>query len=428
MNNMKFRCFSLGCKVNSYECSAIASTLLKKGYKESKEKDLDVVIINTCSVTATADQKSRQHIRRLMNEYPHAICVVMGCYSQGNYEYISKEIKPHILVGTSHRDEIPNLIEEYLKEKTPIVKVDDKPRFFKYEELGVTSYSENVRAYLKIQDGCDNFCSYCLIPFRRGKMRSRNKEHIIEEAKYLINQGYKEIVLTGIHVGGYGRDLNDISFSDLVEQLCSLDGLYSLRISSIEESEIDEKLINLYKNNRVLAKHLHIPLQSGSDKILSLMNRKYNCEQFYNKIALLKEALPDVAITTDVIVGFPSEEEENFLETYKFIKKCGFHMLHVFPFSAREGTKAYLMKGQIDPKIKKERVNKLLSLSKELWEEYTNRFIDQNLSVLIEKNDKENDVSYGHTSNYIDVAIKNIKAKPGDIVDVKLTKSMIVSK
>ena len=428
MNNMKFRCFSLGCKVNSYECSAIASTLLKKGYKESKEKDLDVVIINTCSVTATADQKSRQHIRRLMNEYPHAICVVMGCYSQGNYEYISKEIKPHILVGTSHRDEIPNLIEEYLKEKTPIVKVDDKPRFFKYEELGVTSYSENVRAYLKIQDGCDNFCSYCLIPFRRGKMRSRNKERIIEEAKYLISQGYKEIVLTGIHVGGYGRDLNDISFSDLVEQLCSLDGLYSLRISSIEESEIDEKLINLYKNNRVLAKHLHIPLQSGSDKILSLMNRKYNCEQFYNKIALLKEALPDVAITTDVIVGFPSEEEENFLETYKFIKKCGFHMLHVFPFSAREGTKAYLMKEQIDPKIKKERVGKLLSLSKELWEEYTNRFIDQNLSVLIEKNDKENNVSYGHTSNYIDVAIKNIKAKPGDIVDVKLTKSMIVSK
>lgn len=428
MNNMKFRCFSLGCKVNSYECSAIASTLLKKGYKESKEKDLDVVIINTCSVTATADQKSRQHIRKLMNEYPHAICVVMGCYSQGNYEYISKEIKPHILVGTSHRDEIPILIEQYLKEKTPIVKVDDKPRFFKYEELGVTSYSENVRAYLKIQDGCDNFCSYCLIPFRRGKMRSRNKEHIIEEAKYLISQGYKEIVLTGIHVGGYGRDLNDISFSDLVEQLCSLDGLYSLRISSIEESEIDEKLINLYKNNRVLAKHLHIPLQSGSDKILSLMNRKYNCEQFYNKITLLKEALPDVAITTDVIVGFPSEEEENFLETYKFIKKCGFHMLHVFPFSAREGTKAYLMKGQIDPKIKKERVGKLLSLSKELWEEYTNRFINQNLSVLIEKNDKENDISYGHTSNYIDVAIKNIKAKPGDIVDVKLTKSMIVSK
>ena len=428
MNKMKFRCFSLGCKVNSYECSALASTLISKGYTESKEKDLDVVIINTCSVTATADQKSRQHIRKLMNEYPHAICVVMGCYSQGNVDYISDEIKPHILVGTSHRDEIPNLIEEYLKNKTPIAKVDDKPRFFKYEELGVTSYSENVRAYLKIQDGCDNFCSYCLIPFRRGKMRSRNKEYIIEEAKYLIKQGYKEIVLTGIHVGGYGRDLNDISFSDLVEQLCALEGLNSLRISSIEESEIDEKLIRLYKENRVLAKHLHIPLQSGSDKVLQLMNRKYNCEQFYNKINLIKQALPDVAITTDVIVGFPQESEENFLETYEFIKRCGFHMLHVFPFSAREGTKAYSMSGQIDPKVKKERCTKLLELSKELWDEYTNRFVGQKASVLVEKYDSQNNTSFGHTSNYIDVAISNVKAKPGEIVDIKLAKSMIVSK
>ena len=428
MNKMKFRCFSLGCKVNSYECSALASSLISKGYKESKEKDLDVVIINTCSVTATADQKSRQHIRKLMKEYPHAICVVMGCYSQGNYDYISDEIKPHILVGTSHRDEIPNLIEGYLKNKTPIVRVDDKPRFFKYEELGVTSFSENVRAYLKIQDGCDNFCSYCLIPYRRGKMRSRNKEYILEEAKYLISQGYKEIVLTGIHVGGYGRDLNDVSFSDLVEQLCNLEGLYSLRISSIEESEIDEKLIRLYKENKVLAKHLHIPLQSGSDKVLALMNRKYNCEQFYNKINLIKRALPDVAITTDVIVGFPQEEKKNFKETYDFIKKCGFHMLHVFPFSAREGTKAYTMSGQIDPRVKKERVTKLLELSKELWDEYTDRFVGQNVFVLVEKCDSQKGLVFGHTSNYIDVAISNINAKPGDIMENKLQKSMIVSK
>lgn len=428
MNNMKFRCFSLGCKVNSYECSALASSLIKRGYKESKEKDLDVVIINTCSVTATADQKSRQHIRKIMNEYPNAICVVMGCYSQGNCDYISSEIKPHILVGTSHRDEIPDLIEQYQRDKIPIVKVDDKPRFFKYEELGVTSFSENVRAYLKIQDGCDNFCSYCLIPFRRGKMRSRNKEYIIEEAKYLISQGYKEIVLTGIHVGGYGRDLNDISFSDLVEELCTLPGLNSLRISSIEESEIDEKLIGLYKNNRVLAKHLHIPLQSGSDKVLQLMNRKYNCEQFYQKICALKEALPDVAITTDVIVGFPQEEEENFQETYNFIKKCGFHMLHVFPFSAREGTKAYSMSGQIDPRVKKERVTRLLELSKELWDDYTDKFVGQSIAVLVEKYDSQNGIAYGHTSNYIDVALSNMKAKPGEIVEIKLQKSMIVSK
>ena len=428
MSDMKFRCFSLGCKVNSYECSALASSLISRDYQESKDKDLDVVIINTCSVTATADQKSRQHIRKLMNEYPNAICVVMGCYSQGNYEYISREIKPHILVGTSHRDEIPDLIEQYKKNKTPIVKVDDKPRFFKYEELGVTSYSENVRAYLKIQDGCDNFCSYCLIPYRRGKMRSRQKEYVIDEAKYLISQGYKEIVLTGIHVGGYGRDLNDISFSDLVEQLCDLEGLNSLRISSIEESEIDEKLIRLYKEKKVLAKHLHIPLQSGSDKVLTLMNRKYTTEQFYNKINLIKQALPDVAITTDVIVGFPQEDDENFEETYNFIKRCGYHMLHVFPFSAREGTKAYTMSGQIDPRVKKERAARLLELSKELWDKYTDRFVGKTVSVLIEKNDAQNIVSYGHTSNYIDVAIDSIDKKPGEIVEILLTKSMIVSK
>ena len=188
---MKFKVYSLGCKVNSYECSALSSLLLSKGYIESKDDSCDVIIINTCSVTATADQKSRQHIRKMMKNYPDAICVVMGCYSQGNGEYISKEINPQILVGTSHRNEIPELIEEYLKNKKPIVKVDPKPRDFKYEELGVTSFSENTRAYLKIQDGCDNFCTYCLIPYRRGKMRSRSKENVIEEAKYLISQGYQ---------------------------------------------------------------------------------------------------------------------------------------------------------------------------------------------------------------------------------------------
>ena len=428
MNNMKFRCFSLGCKVNSYECSALASTLINRGYQESKEKDLDVVIINTCSVTATADQKSRQHIRKLIKEYPQSIVVVMGCYSQGNVEYISSEIKPHIIVGTSHRNEIPDLIEEYQRNKTPIVRVDNQPRFFKYEELGVTSFSENVRAYLKIQDGCDNFCSYCLIPYRRGKMRSREKQNVIEEAKYLIKQGYKEIVLTGIHVGGYGRDLDDVSFSSLVESICNLDGLYSLRISSIEESEIDDKLISLLKEKKNLAKHLHIPLQSGSDTILKLMNRKYDCEQFYQKLKRIRELLPDIALTTDVIVGFPQEEDVHFEETYQFIKKCGFNMLHVFPFSAREGTKAYAMSGQVDPRIKKERCDRLLDLSKELWEQYVDRFINCNLDVLIEKVDKETHTAYGHTSNYIDVAIPNCPAKPGEIVNINIQKSMIVSK
>ena len=425
---MKFKTLSLGCKVNSYECSALSSLLISKGYQEAKDNDPDIVIINTCSVTATADQKSRQHIRKMMKLYPQAICVVMGCYSQGNKEFIANEIKPHILVGTSHRDEIPELIMQYLKDKTPIVKVDDNPRLFDYEEMGVTSFSENVRAYLKIQDGCDNFCTYCLIPYRRGKMRSRLKENVIKEAKYLIEQGYSEIVLTGIHVGGYGQDLKDTKFSDLVDRLLCLEGLQSLRISSIEESEIDGDLIDLVANNKVLAKHLHIPLQSGSESVLKRMNRKYTKEQFLRKLQIIREAIPDIALTTDVIVGFPGETDEEFQESVEFIKKCDFNMLHVFPFSAREGTAAYLMKNQVSPQVKKERVSILLELSKQLWERYTDQFIGKNIEVLIEQIDEQNHCLYGHTNNYIDVKIANICAKPGEKVSIILQKSMIISK
>lgn len=424
--NRTFRTFSLGCKVNSYECSALSSTLLFRGYKEDKENP-DVIIINTCSVTSTADQKSRQHIRSIMKDYPNAVCVVMGCYAQGNYEFISDEIKPHILVGTSNRHLIPDLIDEYYQTGNNIVKVDTNPRLYKYEELGVTSFSENIRSYLKIQDGCDNFCSYCLIPYRRGKARSRNKENVIEEAKYLISKGYKEIVLTGIHVGGYGKDLSDCSFSDLVESLSNLDNLYRLRISSIEESEIDDKLIDLVINNPTLAKHLHIPLQSGSETVLKRMNRKYSVNDFYQKIHHIHELNPDLALTSDVIVGFPGESEEEFKETIEFIKKCGFNMLHVFPFSAREGTLAYKMKDQIDPRIKKERARTLIDLSKKLWEEYTDRFIGKEVDVLLENYEPNENMGTGHTSNYIHVLIKGCVAKPGDIIRVKLEKSMILS-
>ena len=425
---MKFKVYSLGCKVNSYECSALSSLLLSKGYAEAKGDDCDIIIINTCSVTATADQKSRQHIRKMMKNYPNAICVVMGCYSQGNMEYISKEIAPQILVGTSHRNEIPELIEQYLKDKKPIVKVDTNPRDFKYEELGVTSFSENVRAYLKIQDGCDNFCTYCLIPYRRGKMRSRSKENVVAEAKYLISQGYQEIVLTGIHVGGYGRDLDDTSFSDLVDTLCNLEGLNSLRISSIEESEIDDHLIDLVTNNKVLAKHLHIPLQSGSETVLKRMNRKYDKATFLTKLQKIRQACPEIALTTDVIVGFPGETEEEFKETFDFIKECDFNMLHVFPFSAREGTAAYLMKNQVDPQVKKERARVLLDLSNELWDKYVDQFIGKEVEVLIEENIETENASLGHTTNYINVKIANNMYKPGQKVVIKLQKSMIISK
>ena len=410
---------SLGCKVNSYEVSALTMRLQELGYVEDKINPT-VAIINTCSVTATADQKSRQHIRKLINNYPNTLVVVMGCYSQGQHEFISKEIKPNIITGTSNRDKLVTLIENYSGGVIDITEAN--PRLYQYEELGITNHSENVRAYLKIEDGCDNFCSYCLIPYRRGKARSRNHNQIIKEATSLVENGYQEIVLTGIHVGGYGKDLKNDSFSSLVEDLLNVKDLYRLRISSIEESEIDENLIKLINERDNLANHFHIPLQSGSDTVLKRMNRKYNCEQFLSKIELIKKACPNVALTTDVITGFPGETEEEFLETYEFIKKCGFNMLHVFPYSSREGTVASKMPNQIDPRIKKERALRLIELSNELWDKYTDNFVGKEVEVLIEQYDEKNHINIGHTSNYLEVKIPNSENSVGKIVKVKYKK------
>ena len=424
---MTYFIFSLGCKVNSYECSALASSLRNRGYFEDKENP-DVVIINTCSVTSTADQKSRQHIRKFKNLYPHAIIVVMGCYSQGNYEYVANEIKADIILGTSHRNEIPDLIEEFKNNHQQIVKVENNIRKLCYEELGITSYSENIRAYLKIQDGCNNFCSYCLIPYRRGSSRSRRKEDVIEEAKYLVKQGYKEIVLTGIDVSSYGKDIGEYDFTDLVKELLTLDNLPSLRISSIEAGDMSLDLIKLYKNNPKLARHMHIPLQSGSTEVMKRMHRKYTKEDYLSKIRLLREYCPDIMISTDVITGFIGETDEEFLETRNFIIECGFNQLHVFPFSPRNGTLAFSMPNKVDDKTKKERTSNLLELSKTLWEEYTNKYIDKEIDVLIEKYDKKNKVNIGHTSNYIEVQIPSNEGKIGSVLRVKLQKSMILSK
>ncbi len=404
---------SLGCKVNAYEISALTSRLQELGYVEDKVNPT-VAIINTCSVTATADQKSRQHIRKLINNYPNALVVVMGCYSQGHHDFIKNEIKANVITGTSNRDKIINLIEEYTNNKKIIDITDKEPRKYQYEELGLTTHFENVRAYLKIQDGCDNFCSYCLIPYVRGRSRSRVYENVINEAKSIVEQGYQEIVLTGIHVGGYGKDLENMSFSKLVSDLLDIPNLYRLRISSIEESEIDNKLINLINTKDNLAKHFHIPLQAGSDTVLKRMNRKYNKEQFLNKIYLIKKACPDVTLTTDVIVGFPGETEEEFNETYEFIKECGFHMLHVFPFSSREGTLASKMKDQINPKVKKERCLRLIELSNKLWDEYCSKFEGKEVEVLIEQ--YEDGYNIGHTSNYLEVKIPSDHSEVGKIV------------
>ena len=419
-----FTTYNLGCKVNAYELSAISSLLLKEGFVEDNTNP-DVVIINTCSVTATADQKSRQHIRKMQKLFPNAVIAVMGCYAQGNYKFIEEEIKPTILLGTSHRRDVIDLVKKALVNKENYTVIEENTRNFEYEELGITSYTENVRAFLKIQDGCNNFCTYCIVPFRRGKMRSRKKENVINEAKYLVEHGYQEIVLSGIHVGGYGQDLENCSFSSLVEELTNIEGLKSLRISSIEESEIDDKLIELIQKKDNLAKHLHIPLQSGSNHVLKMMGRKYTREQFIARIKQIKALVPDVMISGDVIVGFPQESEQDFMDSYSLCEEC-FDMLHVFPYSMRPGTAAARMDGQISPEVKKERSKKLIELSDRLYQKYANRFIGQDVTVLIEKYDEKQQAFIGHTSNYLEVKILK-ESRVGEYKTVKLQKSMIQS-
>ena len=390
---------SLGCKVNSYESNALKEQFLLNGFEEDSKPD--IIVINTCSVTAVADQKSRQIIRREKRNNPDAILCVMGCYSQKNAEFVKKECGADIIVGTSNRNKIVEYVKQFIKDKKQIIAIDKDPRKFDYESFKTIAIPNSTRAYVKIEDGCNNFCTYCTIPYTRGVARSRDKDEVLNEISTLVEHGFKEIVLTGIHTAHYGLDNKSCSFSDLVEQICNIPGLYRLRISSIEESEIDDKFISLLAKYPCIADHMHMPLQSGSKTVLKRMGRKYNVDDFINKVNRIREVRPNIAITTDVIVGFPGETQEELLETYEFIKKVNFAELHVFPFSAREGTKAYLMPDQIKPEIKAQRVETLIKLSEELQSKFKSKFIGQELEVILEERNKSTHLLSGFTSNYI---------------------------
>ena len=407
---------SLGCKVNSYESNALKELFLKNGFSD---KD-NIVVINTCSVTAIADQKSRQIIRREKRNNPDDVVVVMGCYSQKNADYILEKCGADIVVGTSNRNKLVDYVKTFLKERKPIKDIDEDTRHFQYESFHSVAIPNTTRAYIKVEDGCNNFCSYCTIPYTRGVARSRDKQEIIDEIKELIKHGFLEFVLTGIHTAHYGFDLKDESFSSLVEEILNIDGLYRLRISSIEESEIDSKFIELLKSKENIANHLHMPLQSGSPTVLKRMCRKYNVNDFINKVNMIREVRPDIAITTDVIVGFPGETEEEFLETVNFINKVNFAELHVFPFSAREGTPAYEMKDQISPEVKAKRVNTLLELSEQLKRNYYQQFKGKELEVIIEEKDKESGLMMGHSSNYLLLKDELPESSVGKIVKIKV--------
>ncbi len=422
---MTFYIDFLGCKVNSYEAQAVAYSLIKHDFIEVdiKQEIPDIIIINTCAVTEVSATKSRHLIKRFRTHYPNSIIIVMGCYSQYAYELITNEIGVDIVIGTSYRDKIYELIDEFLKNKKKICLINKDRRSLTYENLLIDRYFENTRAYVKIQDGCNNFCTYCLIPYIRGISRSRSESEIINEIKCLINNGYKEIILTGIDQGSYGLDFKEKSnFSTLLSNILKIDNLYRIRISSIEESQIDNQFLELLNNYPNIANHLHIPLQSGSKDILKAMNRKYDVDSFLKTIEKIREIRPDISITTDVIVGFPGESEENFIETYNFIKKAKFSKIHVFPYSDRAGTIASKKTNKVPIKVKKERVQKLLVLNNELEENYFSKFYGKKIEFLIESFNPKTNMIKGHSSNYLQIEIPGKKEDKGTIKEVIFTK------
>lgn len=410
---MKVGICSLGCKVNIYESELVTNILKNNNYTVVDFEDkADIYIINTCSVTNESDKKSRKMINRAKKNNPAAIIIVMGCYSQVNAE----DIDADIVLGNKDKSKIVEIIEEYIKTKQKkkiiydLTKVD-------FEKMEITNFDSHTRAFVKIQDGCNAFCSYCIIPYVRGRVRSKDPEDVIKEVTTLVEKGYKEIVLTGIHTGRYGTDINT-NLEELLNKLVNIPNIYRIRLSSIEINEITPGIKELLKENKVMAKHLHIPLQSGSNKILKLMNRRYNKEEFLSMVDNLKD-IPDISLTTDLIVGFPNEDEEEFNETINTLKKIGFTKIHTFPYSKRKGTPAATMDNQVSPEEKKKRVHRILDLSNKYEHNFYESKIGKIYDGVVEIH--SNGTTIVHTSNFIPVIINDI-VEEGTIVDVKIEK------
>ena len=410
---MKVGICSLGCKVNIYESELVTNILKNNNYTVVDFEDkADIYIINTCSVTNESDKKSRKMINRAKKNNPAAIIIVMGCYSQVNAE----DIDVDIVLGNKDKSKIVEIIEEYIKTKQKkkiiydLTKVD-------FEKMEITNFDSHTRAFVKIQDGCNAFCSYCIIPYVRGRVRSKDPENVIKEVTTLVEKGYKEIVLTGIHTGRYGTDINT-TLEELLNKLVNIPNIYRIRLSSIEINEITPGIKELLKENKVMAKHLHIPLQSGSNKILKLMNRRYNKEEFLSMVDNLRD-IPDISLTTDLIVGFPNEGEEEFNETIDTLKKIGFTKIHTFPYSKRKGTPAAIMDNQVFPEEKKKRVHRILDLSNKYEHNFYESKIGKIYDGVVEIH--SNGTTIVHTSNFIPVIINDI-VEEGTIVDVKIEK------
>lgn len=418
---------TLGCKVNHYETEAIWQLFKAAGYERTEyETKADVYVINTCTVTNTGDKKSRQVIRRAVRKNPDAVICVTGCYAQTSPAEIMAIPGVDIVVGTQDRTKMLDYIEQFRVERQPINGVGNIMKARVYEELDVPAFTDRTRASLKIQEGCNNFCTFCIIPWARGLMRSRDPKEVVKQATQLVESGYKEIVLTGIHTGGYGQDMKDYNLAMLLKDLETVEGLKRVRISSIEASQITDEVIEVLRHSNIVVRHLHVPLQSGSDTVLKRMRRKYTMAEFAERIEKLREVLPNCSITSDVIVGFPGESEEEFMETYNFIRDNKFSELHVFPYSKRTGTPAARMEDQVDEVVKNERVHRLIELSNQLAKEYASMFDGDVLEVIPEEKYTEDGAEgllIGYTDNYLKVVFEGTEDMIGKIVKVKITEA-----
>ena len=415
MSKKKVAFTTLGCKVNMYDTEAMSELFQKKGYEFA-----DIYIINTCTVTNFGDKKSRQAIRRAKKINPDAIVVATGCYAQVAPDDVKKIDGINIVTGTKNRNDIVEIVENY-SDKTKIINmVNNVMKKVDFENLSVNNLKGRARAYLKIQDGCDRFCSYCIIPYARGPVRSRHPDDVILEVKKLAENGYKEIVLTGIHVASYGKDLKNVSIEKILEQVHETDGIERIRLSSIEPLIVTDSFIETIKKLPKLCEHFHLSLQSGCDRTLKRMNRQYTTAEYKTAARKIQKLYPNAAITTDIIVGFPGETEEDFNKSLNFAKEIAFAKIHVFPYSPKIGTKAAEYPNQISSEIKNLRSKKLITVSNELNKKFLSNYINKEKDVLFERH-IGNNIYEGHTTNYITVHAKSEKDISNKILRVKIS-------
>ena len=417
---MKVGFLTLGCKVNQYETNGMIQRFKECGYDivEFEEK-ADIYVINTCTVTNMSDRKSRQFLRQAKKNNPDSVVVAVGCYVQVSKEELEQIPEIDLTLGTNDKVEIVNHVENFIKEKTKKELAENIIYEANFEDFGTVTYTEKTRAVIKVQDGCDRFCSYCIIPFARGKIRSRKPENVIDEIKEIAKNGIKEVVITGIHVASYGRDFeSDYRLIDLLEEINKIDGIERIRLGSIEPLLITEEFMNRFIKLEKVCHHFHLSLQSGSTDTLKRMNRRYTAEEFEEIVNRIRKYYQDAILTTDIIVGFPDESEKEFEDTYEYLKRINFYKMHVFKYSPRKGTKAAEMKNQIPGDIKEIRSKRLLELSDENEIRYLDSYIGKEVEVLFEEFDGE--FYKGHTSNYIMVLAKSEKDLTNKIINVKI--------